>query len=265
MQARSMPYALGTALLSVILTLGALSISLVEHKPESTPTIAAQFTYPPETPTLTPQPSATPLLLESITPSLTPSATITATAPSSCSIPAGWGQRVIQLGDTLSSIAARYNTSAGALKAANCLPSENLVTGSVLYVPPVPTNTLAVCNKGAAGWSPSYVVKAGDTIYSIAYSYGVSVAALEAVNCKSSDLIYPQDILWAPNVPTRTPYPTPLPGETLTPYPTAPLTETALPFTLTPIPTATSIPSTPTPQPTLTQPPTFTASPTAFP
>ncbi|GAB4548742.1 MAG: hypothetical protein Fur002_25670 [Anaerolineales bacterium] len=261
MQARSMPYALGTALLSVILTLGALSISLVEHKPDSTPT-AQQITYPPETTTFTLQPSATPLLLESATLSAAPSATITATAPSSCAISTGWGQMVIQLGDTLTSIAARYNTTADALKAANCLSSANLVTGSVLYVPPVPTNTIAVCNKGAAGWSPSYIVKAGDTIYSIAYSYGVSVGAMQAVNCKNGDLIYPQEILWAPNVPTRTPYPTPLPGETFTPYPTAPLTETALPFTLTPVPTPTAIPNTPMP-PTL--PPTFTASPTAFP
>jgi LysM repeat protein len=265
-QWREVGNALLVALISILLMAGALSISLVEFVPESTPT-AANPVPPsplPLTVTATLPSTATPLLLESPTPSITPTTTITATSPSSCPIPGGWGQTVVRIGDTLDDIAIRYRVDKNKLKNANCLISESLVAGTILYVPPVATNTPVICNQGAVAWVHTYTVQAGDTIYSIALNHSTSVGLLKSVNCRASDLIYAGEVLWVPNVPTRTPYPTPEPGKTVTPIPTEPLTETAMPFTVTPVPSSTPEPATPTPIPTDTLEPTLTASPTAF-
>lgn len=265
MQAREIGNALAIALISILLMLGALSISLVEHIPQVTPTVSPLPSLVPVTSTFTPQPAAaTPLILDTLTPTATSTSTVTATPPASCPVPAGWGQVVVQQSDTLENIAARYRASASELMISNCLVSSTLVTGSVLYVPPVPTNTTPACVAGAAGWVKNYAVRSGDTFYSIAASYGVSAAALKNANCRASDLIYAGEILWVPNRPTLTPlYPTlrpvstPIPANTVAPQPTDPLTETALPYTSTPIPSPTSVPP--------TQPPTLTPSPTVFP
>lgn len=260
--------ALIVALISISLMVGALSISLVEFNPEATPTptniiqsspipVTATFTLPP---TLAPTQG-----LESPTPTTTSTAENTATPPLSCPPPFGWTQINIQAGDTLDILAARYRISKDELRRANCLISDILVAGTKLYVPPVVANTLTACSKGAAGWSNSYTVKPGDTIYAIATNHYSTASLLKSVNCKTSDLIFAGEILWVPNIATRTPYPTPLPGVTVTPYPTEPLTETALPFTATFIPSSTPVPSTATPAPTATVIPTFTASITPFP
>jgi LysM repeat protein len=145
---------------------------------------------------------------------------------------------------------------------------DQLVAGSVLYVPPVATNTAKICIPGAAGWVKGYTVKPGDTLYRIAADYYTNVATLRSVNCRAGDLIYNNEILWVPNVATRTPYPTPLPGVTITPYPTEtelPFTITVLPFTATFEPSVTPLPFTATVMPSPTAIPTLTASPTAFP
>ncbi len=260
MQWRDVGNALVIALISILLMVGALSISLVEFVPEVTPT-ATNMIPPsplPLTVTVTLPPTTTPLILES------PTATITATPPSSCAVPLGWGQTVVQIGDTLDSIAIRYRVTKESLRAGNCLVSDVLVTGTVLYVPPVATNTPVICNQGAVSWVRAYTVKRGDTFFNIAQNYYTSSDTLKRVNCRISDLIYPGETLWVPNIATRTPYPTPLPGDTAIPLPTDLLTETALPFTTTPIPSPTLEPATPTAIPTETLEPTLTASPTAF-
>jgi LysM repeat protein len=180
---------------------------------------------------------------------------------------------VIQAGETLESIAARYRVSKDELRSANCLLSDNLVAGTILYAPPAMTSTPILCNQGAAGWVNTYIVRPGDTLYAIASNHYTTVGLLKSVNCRISDLILPGETLWVPNIATRTPYPTPLPGtqSAVTPYPTLPLTETALPYTatFTVEPSNTPAPTnTPTPIPTVptsTPEPTLTPSPTAFP
>jgi LysM repeat protein len=277
MRLRGLGNALVVALISIGLMVGALSISLVEFVPQATPTATdVLFSSPvPLTATLTPTatltlpPTLTPTLgLESPTPSITPTFTSTVTPPSSCLPPAGWRQIIIQAGETLDSIAARYRTSKDELRRANCLLIDNLVAGTVLYAPVVATNTPVVCSQGAAGWMKNYVVKAGDTIYAIATNHYTTAGLLKSVNCRTSDLIRVGETLWVPNVATRTPQPprpTSLPGITVTPYPTDPLTETALPYTLTVVPSDTALPPTATAMPTFTAVPTFTPSPTSFP
>jgi LysM repeat protein len=262
------------ALISIGLMVGALSISLVEFAPQATPSATDNLLPSPAhlTATSTLTPTLIPTIgLESPTPSITPTFTNTALPPSSCQPPAGWGQIIIRAGETLDTIAARYRTSKDELRRANCLIIDNLVAGTILYAPVVSTTTPVTCSQGAAGWVKSYIVKSGDTVYAIATNHYTTAGLLKTVNCRTSDLIYPGETLWVPNIATRTPYPTlipgtPIPGNTVTPYPTDPLTETALPFTLTPIPSDTPVPPTPTALPfTLTAIPTFTASPTPFP
>jgi LysM repeat protein len=261
---RDLGNALVVTVVSVGLMLGALSISLVEFVPEAAPT-ATSLLLPspmPLTPTSTLPPTFTPeTALDTVpTPTL-----LLAASPSSCPPPAGWGPIVIRPSDTLDSIATNYRTTSAQLRSANCLVSDGLVVGAVLYVPPVPTNTFVACSSGAVGWVRNYTVRRGDTLYSIASNYSTTASLLKQVNCRTSDIIYAGEILWVPNVPTRTPTPSPLPGTTNTPHPTDPLTLTALPFTATVAPSNTPVPSTPTPAPTATPVPTLTASPTAFP
>ncbi len=245
------------ALVSIGLILGALSISLVEFVPTA-PTAMTDSLFPAPaivTATDMPEPGI----------STFPAGVTSTGISSSCQPPSGWGQIVIQGSDTLDIIAARYRTSKELLRAANCLLSDSLVAGTVLYVPPTPTSTSAGCNQGAAGWVKAYVVKPGDTFYSIATNHYTTANQIKSVNCRISDIIYSGEVLWAPNVATRTPVPAPPPGTTVTPHPTDPLTETALPFTATVLPSNTTVPSTPTTAPTATPIPTTTASPTVIP
>ena len=248
--------ALVVAIISIGLILGALSISLVEFSPKATPSptniippspipVTATFTSPP---TLIPPPG-----LNSPIPVSSPTPVKTSTPPLFCRPPLGWVTQIsVQTGDTLDTLAARYGISSVELRSANCLISDILVSGTKLYVPPVIPNTPSQCRKGAAGWVYSYAVKSGDTIYAIATNHSTTATLLKNVNCRTSDLIVAGEILWVPNISTRTPYPSPLPGVTVTAQPTDPLTETALPFTGTVNPTNTSLPYTLTPIPTTT-------------
>ncbi len=270
MQLRDFGNAVGVALLSIGLMVGALSISLVEFAPENTPTVENNLPSPaPLTATPTPPPTQTPTLgLESPTPSASPTVTHTNTPPAACQPPNGWGQIIIQAGDTLDSIAAGYRTRKDELRSANCLLLDSLVAGTILYVPPVATSTIAMCVPGAPNWQKNYMVKSGDTFYGIGFLYFINANDLKTANCRTSDQIYIGEMLWVPNITPRTaiPRPTASAMATLTPYPTAipatetdlPYTVTALPFTITVAPSNTPVPATPTAMPTLT------ASPTAF-
>ncbi len=264
---RDLGYALTLALISVGLMVGSLSISLVEFVPDTASTNT--LTQPPPQPvtiTATFPPTFTPTFsAESPTPTITLTATITSTPPLNCPVPQGWTLITVQYGDTLETIASRYATTADVLRSGNCLLVPNLVAGSQLWVPIASTATVRVCNKGAVGWVPNYVVQRGDTLYSIAINHYTTLDLMRNVNCRTGDLILAGEVLWVPNVATRTPAASPLPGLTITPPPTEPLTETALPFTPTFIPTNTPVPATNTPIPTSTPIPTQTPSLTAFP
>ena len=265
---RDLGNALVVALLAIGLTLGALSISLVSFIPEEAPepTQTAVVTPLPVTATHTLPPTLTPLVAQN---TLTLAPTFTVIPPVSCQLPAGWVPVIVQTGETLDGLAFKYNTTRDALKTGNCLFSETLLPGTSIHVPRiVATNIVVVCSPGAAGWINNYVVKPGDTFFNIGSRYGVTSNAIKTVNCRTSDLILSGEVLWVPNLPTRTPTFTALPGVTftaITPLLTDPVTETVLPFTKTFVPTKTPIPATFTHTPSVTPIPTQTASPTAFP
>lgn len=82
---------------------------------------------------------------------------------------------IVQKGDTLYKIALKYNTTIDLLKAENGLSNNSLKIGQMLKIPsPVedPDN----------GDFLVYVVKSGDTLFSIANAYGTTVNALLSYN-----------------------------------------------------------------------------------
>ena len=95
----------------------------------------------------------------------------------------------VKAGDTLYSIASKYGLSVEELKRLNNLTSDILSIGEVLnvtnsYVPSTPSN--------------SYVVKKGDSLYSIARRYNISVDDLKAANNKTSNLLSIDEVLIIP-------------------------------------------------------------------
>lgn len=244
------------AFLSVLLVFGSLSLSLSEIynlAPSESSTVFPATPVPLTATSTLPIPINSPTVTNTPFPSSTP-----LPAPSCPQPPSGWVSVRVQPGDNVYTVAARYNTTAIQLRAANCLVTDSLVQGSSIFVPPAPTSTSVHCGP-FPGWVKTYIVRHGDTLFSIAQSYGISLASLKLANCKDDrNLIFTGEMLWVPNIPTRTPTitVTSMP-DYFTAFPTDPLTETSLPYTATTMPTNTPSPSsTPTPLPTLTSSPT---------
>lgn len=83
----------------------------------------------------------------------------------------------VKSGDTLYSIANKYNISVNVLKEINGLSNDSLSIGQLLNVP----SGLSVVN--------SYIVEKGDTLYSIAKKFDISVNKLKEYNNLSSNLL----------------------------------------------------------------------------
>ncbi len=253
------------ALLSASLLIGSLSMALLEGKMRRglAPTATIWYSPTPMPPGFTPSLTYTASASElTSTPTLIP----TVTATSTCAYPSGWIQITIFPGDTLEGLAATYNTTPELLVNGNCLPANFVVVGNPLYVPPIqPTDTLVptqVPTRVLCGPPPSwilYTIRLGDTLFSLADYYDVTVYDLQVANCLTGTLIIAGQSLYVPNLPTPT-YPVP-PTSTATRTPT--LTSTMLPTnTATPVPTETP---TPTDTPTGTPYATPTATSTVLP
>lgn len=104
----------------------------------------------------------------------------------------------VQAGDTLYSIARRFNISVDRLKALNNLTSNNLSIGQVLIIseevniPPTPDDAIV------------YIVQSGDTLYKIANIYGVSVADIIDLNNLATTVLTVGQRLLIPNQSTDT-------------------------------------------------------------
>ncbi|WP_404334252.1 LysM peptidoglycan-binding domain-containing protein [Planococcus rifietoensis] len=91
--------------------------------------------------------------------------------------PTGGATYTAKAGDTLYSIARKYNVTVAALAKANNITNYNLIrVGQVLVIP----GTTAPTPPPAT--SVKYTVKAGDTLYSIASKYNTTVAAIASAN-----------------------------------------------------------------------------------
>ena len=86
----------------------------------------------------------------------------------------------VQRGDTLWNISKKFNTSVNDLKKVNNLNSNALYVGQTLKVPGYYT---------AEDTNITYVVKKGDTLYSISRIYGVPIDTLRKINNLNSDFL----------------------------------------------------------------------------
>ncbi len=121
-------------------------------------------------------------------------------APASAGSPVmytvGWG-------DTLYSIAARYGMSVNVLMQANGLRNPNYIyIGQRLLIP----GTVSAASAAAMF---SYVVQPGDTLYSIAARYGVSVDVIRQVMRLYGYALYTGQVLQIPKSPVTPIIPVP--------------------------------------------------------
>jgi LysM repeat protein len=178
-------------------------------------------------------PTATPTRTPTATPTPTPTRTPTVT-PTPTPLPPLTYQ--VQEGDTLSLIAAAYDTTVEVILALNPgIAPESLPVGYVLLIPagtltPTPTPTLDPnMPTPTPGEFIIHIVAPGETLGTIAEEYGVSLALLREINelPPGDDTIFPNQSLVIPigtPMPSLTPTvdlnatPTPVP-----PYPAPPL------------------------------------------
>ncbi|MBN1250038.1 MAG: LysM peptidoglycan-binding domain-containing protein [Anaerolineae bacterium] len=127
---------------------------------------------------------------------------------------------VVQRGDTLMSIAARYGVNVSQLASLNGLAWNSWVyVGQRLSIPggqSAPNPSPPTSTGG------TYVVKAGNTLFSIAKWHGTTVSALRAANGLSSDIIYVGQRLTIPGgstTPAQPPSTSPAPAPTPAPNP----------------------------------------------
>ncbi|MFB0535824.1 MAG: LysM peptidoglycan-binding domain-containing protein [Anaerolineae bacterium] len=156
---------------------------------------------------------------------ITPTPTL---SPTPCKPPVDWRIYVVQKGDTLYSLAQRYNTTIDAIVQANCLTNYAIYVGQNLYLPPLPatptpTVTRTPTSTPTVTWTPT-----------------------------------------ATATPTVTATPSPTATPTTTNTPTATGTSTTVPPTATATPSPSATPTTHTPT-SVPPPPTATPSATTAP
>ncbi len=266
------------AFASFALVIGAFSLSMLEGGLNPiqavSPSTIPNINTPVLLPTLPPIPAAG--ITETATQISSPSPTASLPPPpTNCPPPTGWQAIILLPFDTLENLSSRYLTSPTELILNNCLISNTLMPGSILYVPAnritntattsfsLPSATLIPCG-APIGWTGRYQVQTGDTLFKISGLYRVTVNQIQLANCMGNNTqITPGQLLIVPNVATSTITVTPLVlifasnTATLTNTATLPASPTALPtFTASPspapsattAPSATSVP-TPTTQP----------------
>ncbi len=166
---------LGSLTLVILTTAVLLGLNL-SHKTSVVPTATATVTT---TPTMTRSPTSTP------SPTTTPSPFPTAT-------PVPPEEYTIQAGDTLLSIALKFDLTVPELKDFNYLEDDTIVVGQALLIPPPTPTPGPTPTWDLSQPTPTYApyllhtVKRGDTLSTIAESYQVSIA----------------DIRWANDIPT---------------------------------------------------------------
>ena len=108
----------------------------------------------------------------------------------------------VQRGDSLYSIAAKYNTTVEELKRINGLTTNILSIGQVLKLPSNETAESPSVDEGI-----SYTVKKGDSLYSIAKKYNVTIDEIKELNNLTSNLLSIGQVLLIPSsTPLETTY-----------------------------------------------------------
>lgn len=100
---------------------------------------------------------------------------------------------IVKKGDTLYSIAKKYNISVNELKNYNNLKSNTLNINQILKIPTKSSNTTS---------NNYYIVSKGDSLWSISRKYNISVDELKRLNNLSSNLLSIGQKLIVPNANT---------------------------------------------------------------
>ena len=100
------------------------------------------------------------------------------------------GYYKVKSGDSLWSIAKKYNTSVDELKKLNNLSSNLLSVGQILYLPE---------SKKEQDNNDTYIVKSGDTLYAIANKFNTTISDLKSINNLSTTNLKVGQILKIPS------------------------------------------------------------------
>lgn len=101
---------------------------------------------------------------------------------------------VVKSGDTLYSIALRYDTTPNAIVNKNNLTSTVLTVGQQLIIPADPEST----GEDEMMTNNTYVVQKGDSLYSISRMYGISVDDIKNANNLTSNILTIGQVLTIP-------------------------------------------------------------------
>ena len=146
----------------------------------------------------------------------------------------GQNTYTIQPGDTLYSISLRFGVSVQAIATANNIVNPNLIyAGQTLTIPGSEPNPGTPAPQPPPAQPPpaqpppptggTYVVQRGDTLFAIAVTHGVTVAALAQANGISNpNIIYAGQVLTIPGSTAPPPAPPAGPTPTAAPPPAAP-------------------------------------------
>lgn len=102
---------------------------------------------------------------------------------------------IVRLGDTLSFIARRFNTTVNDLVELNNIVNPNLIyPGEILKIPTVVNEDSK--SSSARQYTKTYIVQRGDTLTSISRKFDISVDRLAEINnIQDINLIYPGQVL----------------------------------------------------------------------
>lgn len=112
------------------------------------------------------------------------------TTPKTTSASAKTATYVVQAGDSLTSVARKYNTTVSDLAALNSLSvTDGLITDQKLQVPAnvTPTASAKPEPKPAKSQPVKYTIQSGDTLTSVAAKYGLTLEELAAANNLSTE------------------------------------------------------------------------------
>ncbi|WP_078544281.1 C40 family peptidase [Litchfieldia alkalitelluris] len=109
----------------------------------------------------------------------------------------------VQVGDSLTGIARKFNTTVNQLKSLNQLTSDTIYIGQTLKVQGNPMGT-ATTEQNLIQ-SGSYTVQPGDSLSVIARKYNITVNELRALNNLTTDTIYVGQVLNVTNSETPSP------------------------------------------------------------
>lgn len=102
----------------------------------------------------------------------------------------------MQGGDTLYSIALKYNTTPNAIINKNNLSSTTLVIGQMLKIP---SDTESTGEIEDTSYENFYIVQKGDSLWSIANKNNISINELKNINNLTSDVLTIGQLLMLPS------------------------------------------------------------------